>query len=855
MGGSRVKTTGVLLCLCYCLNTGISDDLSGSKCGLPQIRNLLDGSLRIVGGLEARYGSHPWLVSLRFRGSHFCGGAILTERWILTAAHCFSIVSTNFLRNVNVVIGEYDQRVPDEEEQTFTVDTIKIHDKYQHASPMSYDIALLEINGHIRLGPSVQPICLPLPSENFPPRTSCLVSGWGRTKERGRLPAILREVQLELVEPAKCKYVLQTLRPTQQALTVLCAGPERGGKDACQGDSGGPLICPREDGHWAVVGVTSWGKGCGRSWINNKAKSPAKRGSPGVFTDVKMLLPWIKMKLREADANPKQRSKSRLCSVRDGPVSGSEGLIRNPSLPGHLYNNNEICSWSINVPIGRSILLEFLEFDMENDTLCHSDQLTVSVGADSGRPIGRFCGSAPPPPVLIDYHSASLHFVSDVSGTGNGFVVRFRSVEGNSVPASGCGTVALVQDQKAVQSLNYPQSYSNDSVCHWVIYAPKGHIVKLDFDDFDLEQSDDCEYDSLTVLGAVDTREEIAVLCGRNVPPPILSYDNVMVLQFTSDSTVTYRGFHATVSFISKIDLLDGESEDDTVHYRHSLPDSCGMPHVRAASTPSESLEGEGASRHAWPWDVRLSVNTKNICYGAIIQPAWVLTAAHCLLGLEVQSLRSLSVETGGPKNQRGGVRRLVLHPQYDPSSQDYDVALLQLDSPLLITEHAQSVCLPCSGQEVPPSQVCMLSSWEGQTGGPWNSTVEPLEVPLLSHADCERYNTGRLTPRMLCAGSPQHHGQDTCTGPGDSGGALVCQTEDSGYFVLGVSSRREGCGKFQRPGVYTSVPMLRDWIQEQLHGFLSTEDSADSSRTLPGAAGGDYDDNNYGAESSGESC
>ncbi|CAB1322843.1 unnamed protein product, partial [Coregonus sp. 'balchen'] len=738
MGGSRVKTTGVLLCLCYCLNTGISDDLSESLEGWRQDMDPTPG-------------------------------------W---------------------------QRVPDEEEQTFTVDTIKIHDKYQHASPMSYDIALLEINGHIRLGrfllrysdrrlsmflravmfcteifskvsvltssagPSVQPICLPLPSENFPPRTSCL-----------------------------------TLRPTQQALTVLCAGPERGGKDACQGDSGGPLICPREDGHWAVVGVTSWGKGCGRSWINNKAKSPAKRGSPGVFTDVKMLLPWIKMKLREG-----------LCSVRDGPVSGSEGLIRNPSLPGHLYNNNEICSWSINVPIGRSILLEFLEFDMENDTLCHSDQLTVSVGADSGRPIGRFCGSAPPPPVLIDYHSASLHFVSDVSGTGNGFVVRFRSVEGNSVPASGCGTVALVQDQKAVQSLNYPQSYSNDSVCHW-----------LDFDDFDLEQSDDCEYDSLTVLGAVDTREEIAVLCGRNVPPPILSYDNVMVLQFTSDSTVTYRGFHATVSFISKIDLLDGESEEDTVHYRHSLPaclgpHCCTLPSRPGGAVIKVTISGDGRPKEP----------------GRMKHPQSVyLSLTQC----------------------RGGVRRLVLHPQYDPSSQDYDVALLQLDSPLLITEHAQSVCLPCSGQEVPPSQVCMLSSWEGQTGGPWNSTVEPLEVPLLSHADCERYNTGRLTPRMLCAGSPQHHGQDTCTGPGDSGGALVCQTEDSGYFVLGVSSRREGCGKFQRPGVYTSVPMLRDWIQEQLHGFLSTEDSADSSRTLPGAAGGDYDDNNYGAESSGESC
>ncbi|XP_045544709.1 ovochymase-2 [Salmo salar] len=104
------------------------------------------------GPIRTHADSGPAAVSLRSRGSHFCGGAILTERWILTAAHCFSIVSTNFLRNVSVVIGEYDQRVPDEEEQTFTVNTIKIHEKYQHASPMSYDIALLEINGHIRLG-------------------------------------------------------------------------------------------------------------------------------------------------------------------------------------------------------------------------------------------------------------------------------------------------------------------------------------------------------------------------------------------------------------------------------------------------------------------------------------------------------------------------------------------------------------------------------------------------------------------------------------------------------------------------------------------------------------------------------
>lgn len=68
-----------------------------------------------------------------------------------------------------------------------------------------------------------------------------------------------------------------------------------------QGDSGGPLVCEAgSDGrHWVVLGVTSWGKGCGRSWGNNSSRPPSKRGSPGIFTDVRLLLPWIKRALRE----------------------------------------------------------------------------------------------------------------------------------------------------------------------------------------------------------------------------------------------------------------------------------------------------------------------------------------------------------------------------------------------------------------------------------------------------------------------------------------------------------------------------------------------------------------------------
>uniref|UniRef100_UPI003AACEE47 ovochymase-2 n=1 Tax=Centroberyx gerrardi TaxID=166262 RepID=UPI003AACEE47 len=643
----------------------------------------MDHTLRVVGGTEAAYGSHPWLVSLQNKGSHFCGGAILTDRWIMTAAHCFASMSKEFLSGVRVVVGEFDRRVRDEEEQAFLIKTVSVHEKYQRTLPMSYDIALLELDQRILLGASVQPICLPLPSENFPPKTRCIVGGWGRMKERGRVPAVLREVQLDLVEPARCKYVLQTIKTSllnqgpdqpRPPMTVLCAGPERGGKDACQGDSGGPLVCPagRGGGRWVAVGVTSWGKGCGRSWANNSSRPPSRRGSPGIFTDIRLLLPWIKSKLREGKVNVCV-CVSGLCSVSDGPVTDSEGVIRNPALPGHRYDNNELCSWVISVPAGYGILLEFDHFDLENDSHCLYDRLTVSVGAH--RPVGIFCGSVLPGPLFLNNsQSATLLFSSDISGAGSGFVVRHRAVQGH--PGPGCGTVVLVGDQNGVHSPNYPQSYRNDSICHWVIYAPQAHVVKLDFVDFDLEESDGCLYDSLSVLGDVEGTEELVVLCGRSVPPPVLSYDSVMVLQFTSDSTITHRGFNATLAFISHADLqeekkrrgVEAQTGGKTANLRHRA-------WVRGA---------EG--RAALPSIRHLLLGTD-----FLIHTLWILTSAHCSTGLS-------------------GV---IPHPGYNPLFWDCDVALLQLFSPLRLTEHAQTGCPHiCSVErETPPIQVC-TSEW-----------------------------------------------------------------------------------------------------------------------------------------------
>ncbi|XP_067236779.1 ovochymase-2 [Chanodichthys erythropterus] len=590
-------------------------------------------------------------VSLRIRGSHFCAAAILTDHWLLTAAHCFASVSTDFLHKIEAVAGEFNQRKVDRGEQNFHVRTVMFHEKYQHTFPMSYDIALIEISGRIHFGDFIKPVCLPHPGERFPPKTMCVVGGWGRITERGPLPSVLQEVHLDLLEQSKCKHVLQTLRPGQKTFTVLCAGPETGRRDACQGDSGGPLLCSRADGSWVAVGVTSWGKGCGRSWNDNKIKPSSRRGSPGVFTDVLMFLPWIKSNLRKELDVGVDRS---LCSVPDGVVPGNEGIIRNPAHSGQSYNHNEMCLWSIRVAAGEHTLLEFLEFDLENDTECQSDHLTVYV--DEEMRIGQFCGSQSPSPILIGgSHSVTVQFVSDVSRTGAGFAIQISGVGEDN--RGECGTVVLLQPKGVVQSPAYPQAYSNNTLCRWVIYAPEGHIVKLEFDDFDLEESENCKYDSLTVFGDIDGKDEIVVVCGRSIPPAVLSHNRIMLLQFSTDNTISARGFNATLSFISEKDLQNtayedqGEEADDDseVITPHSQAALCGMPDISGLETLRRE---EDDGKLPWLWHVSIGLGEGLNCSGAIIQSQWILTDAHCVYDLEERLLRILSVTIGGSKKQ-----------------------------------------------------------------------------------------------------------------------------------------------------------------------------------------------------------
>ncbi|XP_058142575.1 serine protease 33, partial [Dasypus novemcinctus] len=153
------------------------------------------------------------------------------------------------------------------------------------------DLALLQLRRPVPLGTRVQPVCLPAPGSRPPPGAPCWVTGWGSVHPGVPLPEWrpLQGVRVPLVDWRACDrlYHVGTDVPRAERVVLpgnLCAGYIDGRKDACQGDSGGPLTC-LESGRWVLVGVVSWGKGCG---LPNR---------PGVYTSVATYSPWIRSRL------------------------------------------------------------------------------------------------------------------------------------------------------------------------------------------------------------------------------------------------------------------------------------------------------------------------------------------------------------------------------------------------------------------------------------------------------------------------------------------------------------------------------------------------------------------------------
>ncbi|XP_045779573.1 protein masquerade [Maniola jurtina] len=237
---------------------------------------------RVMGGEDGERGEWCWQVALiNSLNQYLCGAALVGTQWVLTAAHCV----TNIVRSgdaIYVRVGDHDltRKYGSPGAQTLRVATTYIHHNH-NSQTLDNDIALLKLHGKAELKEGVCLVCLPARGVSHAAGKRCTVTGYGYMGETGPIPLRVREAELPIVSDAEC---IRKVNAVTEKIFILpassfCAGGEEG-NDACQGDGGGPLVC-QDDGFYELVGLVSWGFGCGR------------RDVPGVYVKVSSFIGWI----------------------------------------------------------------------------------------------------------------------------------------------------------------------------------------------------------------------------------------------------------------------------------------------------------------------------------------------------------------------------------------------------------------------------------------------------------------------------------------------------------------------------------------------------------------------------------
>lgn len=270
----KVKASPYGLLLLLLLFTATGSDAQLSVCGTAPLNTR--GDTRIVGGQDADAGAWPWQARLSI-GNALCGGSLINNQWILSAAHCFS--ASTSASSVTVYLG-LETTTPDSNSVRRGASQIIRHPDYNEDTNDN-DMALVQLDSTVEFTDYIRPVCLAAPGSVFPAGQDCWATGWGTLEEGGDIANTLQEVDVPIVSNDDCRSSYSTLTDN-----MICAGLTDGGKDSCQGDSGGPLVS-KNGSVWVQAGVVSFGIGC------------ARPGFPGVYARVSEYQSWINSHITE----------------------------------------------------------------------------------------------------------------------------------------------------------------------------------------------------------------------------------------------------------------------------------------------------------------------------------------------------------------------------------------------------------------------------------------------------------------------------------------------------------------------------------------------------------------------------
>ncbi|XP_041085659.1 complement factor D-like [Polyodon spathula] len=228
---------------------------------------------RILGGTDAIPHSRPYMAALLLDGVHECGGFLISDQWVMSAAHCFV---ADLKGTYTVLLGAHSLNNHEDTQQEFGIAALYPHPRFT----MTYDndIVLIKLDRSVTWSPGIQPIRLQSDTAEVPEGTVCSVAGWGWKNNVGIKPENLQQVEVKVISHQLCSQ--HDYYGGRITSNMMCAGQQ--GKDTCQGDSGGPLVCNE-----VATGITSFG--------GTKCGKPKK---PGVYMIISHYSQWIRRMMR-----------------------------------------------------------------------------------------------------------------------------------------------------------------------------------------------------------------------------------------------------------------------------------------------------------------------------------------------------------------------------------------------------------------------------------------------------------------------------------------------------------------------------------------------------------------------------
>uniref|UniRef100_A0A7N6BG35 Suppression of tumorigenicity 14b n=1 Tax=Anabas testudineus TaxID=64144 RepID=A0A7N6BG35_ANATE len=510
-----------------------------------------------------------------------------------------------------------------------------------------------------------------------------------------------------------------------------------------------------------------------------------------------------------------------------GTLTTDRGSFSSPYFPSN-YPPQTTCTWNIQVcSLLIFVKVQFHEFSVGNESLqCPNDYVEVNEQ--------RLCGSMLKTTVITaNSNTMTITFHSDSSYVDQGFTASYEAfVPTNPCPGRfQCTNNLCIDIMMHCDGWNDCGDGSDEVNCKCdasQLMCKNGHC-KPKF--WECDGSDDCgdntdeENCGKCKPGEFSCRNSRCVLekfrcdgkddCSDGSDES--KCERSLVLQQCSEFTFRCRNGRC----ISKMnpecddvqDCEDGSDEENC---------QCGIRPYRS----SRIVGGQASKEGEWPWQVSLHIRgTGHVCGASVLNQRWLVTAAHCVQDTGANKYEYsqadqwqalLGLHAQGQTNEwtvTRNIKRIISHENYDHLTYDSDIALMELDTEVTLNQYIWPICLPSSSYDFPAGREAWITGWGAtREGGSVATILQKAEVRVINATVCKSLLGDDITDRMLCAGVLKG-GVDACQG--DSGGPLAVTSSSGRVFLAGVVSWGDGCGRRNKPGIYTRITKYRSWIKE----------------------------------------